>query len=109
MHELPQVNGSPFRSPLIDTSNPWGSLAVNSKDSSPLHHPESPQRSQTTCPVISGGKGVGVGEGVFVGVEVGVKVGVGVLVEVGICVGVLVANGVIVANGVEVLAGVGGG
>jgi hypothetical protein len=84
LHELPHVNGSPFKSPLIVTSKPCGSLAVNSKVSFPLHQLASPQRSQTTCPTISGGKGVGVGVGVFVGVKVGVYVGVNVAVLVGV-------------------------
>ena len=96
------MKGFPFRSPLIVTSNPCGSLAVNSKVSSPLHQPASPQRLQTTCPAITGGNGVGVGEGVLVGVNVGVKVGVEVLVGVNVCVGVGVRVFVGVNVGVDV-------
>ena len=102
MQELPHVKGIPFRSPLIVTTNPCGSLAVNSKDSIPLHQEASPQRSQTTLPAITGGKGVGVGEGVLVGVDVGVKVGVAVWVAVGVDVGVKVSVAVWVAVGVNV-------
>lgn len=72
----------------------------------PLHQPASPHRSQVTCPIIVGGRGVGVSEGVLVGVKVGVKVGVGVKVDVAVavCEGVAVAVGVKV--GVEVEVGV---
>lgn len=112
LHELPHVKGTPFRSPLIATSNPCGSLAVNSRISLPLHQPISPHRSQITCPVIVGGRGVGVGEGVFVAVYVGVKLGVGVNVNVavavlvGVNVGVKVKVGVFVMVGVRVMVGV---
>jgi len=105
LQELPHVKGLPFKFPLIVTGNPCGSLAVNSSDSFPLHQPESPQRSQTICPVITGGRDVGVGEGVFVNVDVGVREGVavavgdGVFVEVGVKVGVEVAKGVNVGGG----------
>jgi len=63
----------------------------------------SPHRSQTICPLISGGKGVGVKDGVLVAVEVGVKVAVAVGV------GVQVADGVTDGDGVQVLVGGGGG
>jgi UDP-3-O-[3-hydroxymyristoyl] glucosamine N-acyltransferase len=92
------------------TANPCESLADNSNTSFPLHQPASPQRSQTTCPIISGGKGVGVGEGVLVGVDVGVNVEVvvAVLVEVNVevVVGVNVRVGVRVGVRVEVNVGV---
>ena len=116
-----QVNGLPFKSPAMDTVYPFGSLALKSKASLPRHQPASPHRSHVTCPVISGGKGVGVGDGVFVGVnvgegdgvfvgvEVGVSVDVGVNVgvkrSVGVCVGVKVVDGA----GVTVSTDVGGG
>jgi hypothetical protein len=77
------------------TSNPCSSLAVSSKDSFPLHQPASPQRSETTYPMISGCRSVRVGEVVLGKVRVNVDV--------------QVADGVAVGSGVEVLVGVGGG
>ena len=93
------MNELPFLSPVIDTVYPCGSLALNSKDSLPRHQPASPHKSHITCPVISGGKGVGVGDGVFVGVKVGVGDGVFVVVEVGVSVGVGVNVGVKISVG----------
>ena len=106
LQTLPQVKGTPFKSPAIVTSNPCGSLAVNSRVSLPLHQPAFPHRSQVTNPVICGGKGVGVGEGVLVYVAVGVNVKVAVAVFVGVKVGVKVMVGVFVLVGVKVAVGV---
>jgi hypothetical protein len=84
LHALPHEKGMPFKSPLMKTSNPWGSLASSSRVASPRHQPAFPHRLQSTRTRISGGIGVEVGEETFVGMEVWVGVNGSVSTNVGV-------------------------
>ncbi|MBT7989257.1 MAG: hypothetical protein HN769_05195 [Anaerolineae bacterium] len=53
----PQEKTSPFRSPLMSTFCPSGSVATRSRLSSPMHQPFTPQAEQVRVALIVGSGG----------------------------------------------------